>query len=92
MKKENSTKVEINNQNVMAILSYLGILWLIPFFIGKKDDFLDFHLKTRCCFACYGNWTDFDWVNVLETGWNSKCWTVGDACTFYNWNSKCFTK
>lgn len=35
----------LNEQTVMAALSYLGILILIPFFIKKDDPFVHYHLK-----------------------------------------------
>lgn len=33
------------NNIVMGVLSYLGILVLIPFFVAKNDPFVKFHIK-----------------------------------------------
>jgi uncharacterized membrane protein len=42
---EHKNQITLDSNNTMSILSYVGILWLIPFFSTKKDDFLNFHLK-----------------------------------------------
>lgn len=42
---EPNSSFTLNEQTVMAALSYLGILILIPFFVKKNDPFVHFHLK-----------------------------------------------
>ena len=37
--------MEANNDTLMGILSYLGILVIIPFIINPKSDFVRFHAK-----------------------------------------------
>jgi uncharacterized membrane protein len=42
---EQASSFTINEQTVMAALSYLGILILIPFFVKKEDPFVHYHIK-----------------------------------------------
>ena len=42
---EQDSSFTINEQTVMAALSYLGILILIPFFVKKEDPFVHYHIK-----------------------------------------------
>jgi uncharacterized membrane protein len=42
---------EVNNHMVMAVLSYLGILVLIPFFVSKDVPFVKFHIKQGAVLA-----------------------------------------
>ena len=39
------SKKEGNNTMVMGVLSYLGILVIIPFLMAKDDAFVKFHIK-----------------------------------------------
>ena len=41
----NYSSADINNNKVMAILCYLGILWLIPFLTAKESPFVKYHLN-----------------------------------------------
>jgi uncharacterized membrane protein len=38
-------QLDIANNKVMAILSYLSLLWLIPFFAAKQSPFVRYHVK-----------------------------------------------
>jgi len=38
-------KPQDDNRTLMGILSYLGILIVIPFLVSKNDTFVKFHLK-----------------------------------------------
>lgn len=40
-----SANAAANNQTLMAVLAYLGILIIIPFMIAKENQFVKFHLK-----------------------------------------------
>ena len=40
-----NTKVEVDNSTVMGILSYLGILVVIPLIVSKNNSFVKFHTK-----------------------------------------------
>ena len=40
-----STSPKVENNTVMAILSYLGPLVVIPFWVSKEDPFVHFHVK-----------------------------------------------
>lgn len=42
---EPNSSFTLNEQTVMAALSYLGLLILIPFFVKKEDPFVRYHLK-----------------------------------------------
>jgi uncharacterized membrane protein len=44
-KPSKSASSERENENMMAILSYLGILCLIPFLVFKDNDFVQYHAK-----------------------------------------------
>ncbi|MDD2678046.1 MAG: DUF4870 domain-containing protein [Candidatus Paceibacterota bacterium] len=46
-KAENQTaqKEEIKKVNPLAVLSYIGILFLIPLLTAKEDEFAKFHVK-----------------------------------------------
>ena len=41
----NYSAADINNNKVMAVLCYLGILWLIPFLTAKESPFVKYHLN-----------------------------------------------
>ena len=41
----NYSAADINNNKGMAILCYLGILWLIPFLGAKESPFVKYHLN-----------------------------------------------
>lgn len=42
----NSTTERVNNPNIlMCVLSYLGLLSLIPYFVKKDDAFVHWHAK-----------------------------------------------
>lgn len=43
---------DINQNKVMAALSYFGILWLIPFLGAKHSPFAKFHLKQAFLLVC----------------------------------------
>jgi uncharacterized membrane protein len=43
---------DIADNKVLAILSYLGLLWLIPFFAGKHSPFTKFHVKQAFLIVC----------------------------------------
>ncbi len=45
VKEKKTSKTDVENGKVMAVLSYLGILCLIPFFTEKKNKFVIFHAK-----------------------------------------------
>lgn len=40
---------DINKNKVMAILCYLGLLILVPFFMAKDSKFVKFHLNQGLC-------------------------------------------
>jgi fumarate reductase subunit D len=44
-KLKESKEEKKEQTNVMAIISYIGALCLIPLLIGTKDDFVKFHAK-----------------------------------------------
>ncbi|MGM0482486.1 MAG: hypothetical protein ACQEP6_01320 [Patescibacteria group bacterium] len=45
-KKEGNNKEKDQGERKMfAVLAYLGILVLVPFFTSKKDPFVNFHIK-----------------------------------------------
>ncbi len=44
-KVENQQSEVKNKVNVMALLSYLGFLVIIPLVVEKKDEFVRFHIK-----------------------------------------------
>lgn len=43
---------DIANNKVLAVLSYLGLLWLIPFFAGKQSPFTKYHVKQAFLVIC----------------------------------------
>ncbi len=43
---------DIAVNKVMAVLSYLGILWLIPYFAAKQSPFARFHVKQGFLVIC----------------------------------------
>ena len=43
---------DINQNKVMAIIAYLGILWLIPFFGAKHSPFAKYHVKQAFLLIC----------------------------------------
>jgi uncharacterized membrane protein len=43
---------DIADNKVLAILSYIGLLWLIPFFAGKHSPFTKFHVKQAFIVVC----------------------------------------
>ena len=43
-KKAEPVKLD-DNRNVLAALSYIGILFLIPLLAGQKDEFTKFHVQ-----------------------------------------------
>lgn len=53
---------DIANNKVLAILSYLGLLWLIPFFAGKASPFAKYHVKQGFLIVC----AEFGW-GILGT-------------------------
>lgn len=42
---EPTSTITLNEQTVMAALSYVSILVLIPFFLKRHDSFVRFHIK-----------------------------------------------
>ncbi|MBQ8891445.1 MAG: hypothetical protein IJ068_01105 [Bacilli bacterium] len=42
---EKKSKVNLDNSTIMGILSYIGLLALIPYFKEKEDSFVIFHAK-----------------------------------------------
>ena len=43
---------DINQNKVMALIAYLGILWLIPFFGAKHSPFAKYHVKQAFLLIC----------------------------------------
>ena len=43
--QSSESKVDKGNSTVMGVLSYLGILVVIPLIMSKKDPFVKFHIK-----------------------------------------------
>lgn len=41
----NYSAADISNNKLMAVLCYLGILWLIPFLAAKESPFVKYHLN-----------------------------------------------
>lgn len=54
---------DIANNKVMAVLSYLGLLWLIPFFAAKQSQFARFHVKQAFLVVC--SQVGFEILSVL---------------------------
>lgn len=40
-----ATPVAHNNETLMGVLAYLGILVIVPFMMAKNDPFVKFHIK-----------------------------------------------
>jgi uncharacterized membrane protein len=49
-----SEPVQVNNNMLMGILSYIGVLVLIPFLMEKHDPFVRFHVKQGLVLAVIG--------------------------------------
>ncbi len=43
---------DIADNKILAMLSYIGLLWLIPFFAGKHSPFTKFHVKQAFLVIC----------------------------------------
>lgn len=43
---------DIADNKILAILSYIGLLWLIPFFAGKHSPFTKYHVKQAFLVVC----------------------------------------
>ena len=38
-------KADVSNNNVLALLSYLSILFIVPMIVAKDDPYVKFHVK-----------------------------------------------
>ena len=64
----NYSAADISNNKVMAILCYLGILWLIPFLTAKESPFVKYHLNQGLTLLIVGLATAVvSWIPVI--GW-----------------------
>ncbi len=63
--KEMKADVEKNEGgvNAIAILSYLGILFLVPLLAAKDDNFAQFHAKQGL--VLFLAWVVFSFINVI---------------------------
>lgn len=43
---------DIAENKILAILAYIGILWLVPFFAGKHSPFTKYHVKQAFLVIC----------------------------------------
>lgn len=44
-KVDNMMKDDVSQDKIYGVLSYIGLLWLIPFFLRKDSRFVRFHLN-----------------------------------------------
>jgi len=64
----NYSAADISNNKVMAILCYLGILWLIPFLTAKESPFVKYHLNQGLTLLILGLIVAvISWIPVI--GW-----------------------
>ena len=64
----NYSAADINNNKVMAVLCYLGILWLIPFLTAKESPFVKYHLNQGLTLLILGLIVAaISWIPVI--GW-----------------------
>ena len=64
----NYSEADINNNKLMGILCYLGILWLIPFLTAKESPFVKYHLNQGLLVLILGILVAvISWIPVI--GW-----------------------
>ncbi len=65
---EEETKKESGDANVIALLSYLGILIIVPILVDKDNEFVKFHIKQGLVLLIVGIATMFIGI-VPIIGW-----------------------
>lgn len=79
MEQKIEDQKEVKKVNPLAILSYIGLLVLIPILIEKKDEFVKFHAKQGLILAIAEIATAMiSWVPII--GWI--VWTIGGLVWF----------
>ncbi len=65
---EKETKKESGDANIIALLSYLGILIIVPILVDKDNEFVKFHIKQGLVLLIVGIATMFIGI-VPIIGW-----------------------
>jgi len=68
MAEETQSQIQGKKGNPVAILSYIGILFIIPLLAAKDDEFVKFHVKQGITLFIAEVITSFIWV-IPILGW-----------------------